>query len=209
MVEDLCQIAAAPVDKLKSFADALEAEEGFVGDKRLKELLKAHLGSDDLFEPVGRALGNFKPAEINSTLSKLEKWRTQRPENAEKLDERTIDELKTKLPVLVRGYRAIGRQRKANYLNKVLGMRGEDVEIICDARPVYNDSRDTIEGLLPIITLKLEYTNRSDEEETFEIVLPAKLLKKLSEESTKAEIKLNALSKSIEQWLPNGLPEID
>ena len=50
----------------------------------------------------------------------------------------------------------LARQYKAEQLAEATGTELEDLQVICDLRPVFNEERSEIEGAIPISTLKLD-----------------------------------------------------
>ena len=83
-------------------------------------------------------------------LKTVQRWREANEQNAARLSDEVFATLQERVPALIRDVPAVERGQKAERLKKVLGNELEALEIICDVRPVYDDSRERIEGLIPV-----------------------------------------------------------
>jgi hypothetical protein len=205
MVEDLRNVAEIPADNVLAVADALEAEEGFLSPTRLNEILKAKLANDRFVNSASAALQNLRSGSVEQTIRSLREWRDTVPDNARLLPDNMLHSLDQNLRILIRPYPAMARQRKASRLASITGNVAETVALICDARPVFNESRDAIEGMVPLVTLRIAYERQDEDTEVFEVHLTPEMVVRLSEGLKTAQRKLKVLSHSIETWVPNGL----
>ncbi len=137
----------------------------------------------------------------------LGEWRQADPKNAEKFSDKVFADLKVKLPRLIRNYPVLARSQKAQRLRSILGNSVQGIELICDARPVYNTARDAIEGLIPLTTMKIEYEGQDEETHEVEVMLTREDVNKVAEMVKKAQQKLEVLDRSIAQWIPDGLAD--
>jgi len=83
------------------------------------------------------------------------------------------------------------------------------VELICDARPVFDKNRERVEGMLPMTTLKLVYEKQEEDMQVVEVLLSPEMLEELIAKANKAQQKLRVLSESINQWVPQGLASVE
>jgi len=84
----------------------------------------------------------------------------------------------------------------------------DTVDLICDLRPIFNDNRKNVEGLLPYTRLHIVATGEDGLPKPFEVELSHQQVIDLSEKTEKAKNKLEALCQSIQKWLPDGLPDL-
>ncbi len=207
MVEDMRTIARIPDDQIDAIATALEAEIGFLDKEKLSQLVGSVVDDESCASAVVIALNNLRSQQLEQIFEALEKWRQADQQNAEVFSDETFADLKVKLSRLIKDYSALARFRKTRRLRSILGNTVEEIEIICDARPVYNDTRDLIEGLIPITTLKIEYEGQDEETHEVEVMLTRDGVNDLAKKVEKAQQKLDVLGESISQWIPNGLAD--
>ena len=206
MVDDMLAVAAVPVEQVDAIAAALEAQPGFLEKTRLRELVEGIVTTKSLASSVVDALLNLRPQQLTQILGTLEKWRQASPKNVEKFSEKAFDCLKKVLPQLIKNYPALVRTRKAQRLRSILGDTVQGVELICDARPVFNVNRDSIEGMIPVTTIRIEYQGQDEETNVAEFTLTTDAVRELADELGKAQKKLEVLCQSITEWIPDGLP---
>ena len=84
------------------------------------------------------------------------------------------------MPRLVRPSAALDRQRKAKRLKTLTGNQAKQVEIVCDARPVFDREQTTIEGFVTQTTLKLVYESQSDDTNCIEVMLSPRIRLEIS-----------------------------
>jgi hypothetical protein len=72
-----------------------------------------------------------------------------------RLSETEVEELCKRLPALIKGYPALGRQWKAEKLTQRTGSPLEDISLTCDLRPVLDEEREHVEGAFPVTTLRV------------------------------------------------------
>jgi len=100
-----------------------------------------------------------------------------------------LDSLLALIPLLATGRPAIARQDKADAVAIATGRALEDVQVLCDLRPVFNQSRDRIEGFVAVTTMKLLATDITGLPTGLEVRLTeaqvSNLLDKLSLTTTK------------------------
>ena len=68
------------------------------------------------------------------------------------------------------------------------------VQIVCDARPVFNHEQPMIEGFVALTTLKLVYETQTDDASCLEVMLSPELVEELFDKTEKAKAQLRALS---------------
>jgi hypothetical protein len=205
MVEDLLAISETPDEEIEAVAAAIEAEVGFIERRRLAEVVAGVVNDEAQAAAVVSTLYNVLPQQVRQTVELLRDWHRASPQNADRFPEQAIGALEAKLPRLVRDYPALLRSRKARRLRSTLGNTLRGIELICDARPVYNAARDSIEGLIPLSTLKIVFEGQDEETREVEVTLTRDEINDLAERVRKAQQKLDVLERSIAEWIPNGL----
>ena len=192
---------------MKQLGDALEKQTGFLSTQALAQLVSASLPDESQGSAVFSALQNLRSETIPQVLEMVQSWRNASDQNKRRLPDDQYGSLEKNLPVLIREYRAINRMRKAERLRTTLGNEVEGFAFICDARPVYNEARDDIEGIIPLTTLKVVYEHQNQDTEEIEFVLTASQLEELISRAKKAQDKLAALRRKATEWLPDGWVE--
>jgi hypothetical protein len=207
MISDFLEISRVPLDAIEQVGVALEQAEGFLDNGRLEELVKASIPGETAADAVVNAVRNLRAETLGKTLDAVEKWRECDPGRRDEFPDEAIAAVKAALPRLVRPSAAVDRGRKAKRLRSVIGNQARQVEIICDARPVFDREQRTIEGFVTQTTLKLVYETQTDDTNCIEVVLTPKMLVQLREKAEKAQKKLEVLWEGIQNWIPDGLAE--
>ncbi|MGO9466462.1 MAG: hypothetical protein ACLQVF_20165, partial [Isosphaeraceae bacterium] len=148
-------------ETLKRIAAELLAVSGYLSDAGRKAILLRALGDENRaaqFESLLN-LGDVFVRDrggIDGLLSVLEGWQTGTDNQKQPtLSPNELSELKRLLPLIVMPYPARQRQAKAARLAIATGLRAETVDLVCDIRPVFDDSRTKVEGVIPFTTLKV------------------------------------------------------
>lgn len=207
MVEDLSEVAAIPTESLNQLGDALEQQAGFPTAESLAKLVSQFLPDEPQGSAAFSALQNLRRETIPQVLETLQSWRSTSDQNKARLPDDQFDALQKNLQTLIRDYPALNRMRKADRLRTALGNEVEGFSFICDARPVYNEARDDIEGIIPLTTLKFLYERQNRVTEEIELVLTPEQLDELILRAKKAQEKLTVLRKKTTEWLPGGCVE--
>ncbi len=146
MIEGLSPISDISAATLKTLGDALEKQTGFFETEALTELISKSVPDKSQGAAVFTAIRNLRPDGIPQVLEMIQSWRGTSEENKRLLSDEQFQALERNLPVLIRKYPSISRAQKAERLRTILGNEVEGFVFICDARPVYNEARDAIEG---------------------------------------------------------------
>jgi hypothetical protein len=208
MLEDLMAVGRVPADRLDALAVELVHHTGIPNAQQLEEMVARHIADQALVKPVLNTLINVRSDRVDETIRTVQRWRDARPQNATILPGETLDTIRDRLSRLVRDHPALVRYRKAQRLKTRTGRMADAIDITCDLRPVFDQSRTVVEGLIPITTLRVVYSN-NDRSESFEVLLSADDLNTLSEEVEKAKQKLQSLNQHAEHWVPHGWVEPD
>jgi hypothetical protein len=197
-VDDAVAIADIEPAKFELAMDRVEAQEGFLSgaqlrkviadvlDERqakalvnflinLRQLKSAGSGKDDNFlETTKKLIAAAKPAELN-----------------EKRMARVLD----RLPRILKQNPAIDLQAKAEGLAIRTGSTVDDISLVCDLRPVFDEKRERVEGMIPLTTLLLSVTRNDGESLVLESILTELEVARLCEEADRARKKLLTLKK--------------
>ncbi len=199
LFSDLLRLSDLSTEAVRTLADRLEQHEGFVSTSRAAE---------ETFEQsdaaaVVRLLDNLNPDGLEVLLETLTRWRTNEDAEAEVMSDEQFERLRANLPALIRYYPAVFRTRKANALQTATGNELMGMMFVCDARPIYNRSRDDIEGYVPLATAKLQYQKQDTTVEQIEFVMTPEELDILILSAEQAKRKLSVLARSLANASPN------
>jgi hypothetical protein len=200
-VRDLKIVLDLPVENLRRIGDELAGYGGFLSAKTRDEIISRCLENDskDVSSRLVRAIrfGELLQRRDQdrkaNLLSQLEQWQ-QREENSETvLTSEEFLQLKDRLPLVIREYPSRLRQEKAERLAEATGLRADSIDLICDLRPVLDDSRSQIIGFIPITTLRVVASGVDRFPISFETILSAKDVQDLLKTAEFAVKKLNTL----------------
>lgn len=207
MVDDLLVVANLEKDQVSRLASSLRQADGFLGPERLRGTIKEVLAGEEQVDPIFRVLQNITEADLPELLQGLAEWR-QAEDNRTRLPEVEFQRLKECLPRLLQSYPALERYRKARRLEEITGQSLEEMELICDLRPIFDSERRQVEGLIPYTTLKVVVTGADGLPVSLEAELSASQVSGLAEKAKKAQQKLKVLRELAEQWVPGGVPKV-
>lgn len=204
MTADLLTVASIPMETIRQLSQSLEQQTGFMTDDSLAGLVAQVVEEESQGTAVFNTLQNLSAGSVEQVLEAVQQWREADEGNQQRFPEESFRTLQQTLPILIRDYPALRRMKKAARLRNVLGNEMQGVLFVCDARPVYNNARTEIEGLISLTTMKVVYERQNMETEEIEITLTGEQLEELVAKATQAKDKMAVLRESITRWLPNG-----
>ncbi len=205
LLEDLKVIIGLSDGKLAELNKHLTEAEGFLNPKALLATIQRVVKDPNTTKVVRRVLRNIGPSQVERVVTFLEEGRD---EKGLPFDQAQLERLKQILKNLIQPYPALARFQKAERLAKITGQQLEAVELICDLRPIFDESRKNVEGMMPYSRLHIVATGEDGLPKAFEVELTHQQVIDLAKKVGKAKNKLETLRKSIENWLPNGLPDL-
>lgn len=205
MLADLKEVASLSDTDVKALSQRLTDAKGFLDPKTLAATIRQVVREEDTAQSVQRTLRNLEPDDVEPLLKVLSD-RKQKKDLS--LEQGVLDKLGQVLPKLIQAYPALTRFEKAERLAKLTGQQLESVELICDLRPIFNESRTRVEGMMPYTRLRLVATGADGLPNAFEAELSEQAVHDLAEKAEKAIEKLHVLRKKVESIVPEGLPDL-
>ncbi len=201
---DVRRIVDLDKDAYLNLASQLAKSDKFLSRSDLVELVGDCLGEG--FEPVARIIyriaGIVHDAEMNAADAMDELARAIE----EKTESLTPDERRTltdRLRKLVAEPIGIAKQYKARDLVDAIGAELDSFRIICDIRPIFDRSRDRIEGAIPLTVLRLDYSKPDGESAEVEVRLTENQISQFEEKIADAKLKLRMIKELLShQQLP-------
>ncbi len=207
MVSDLKAVKHISPDLLEQIAKTLSAVEGFLEPSGLNPRLRSVVADNEPIDSLRRVILNIKSEDVDDLLKRLRSIRESDPDDFP-LSIEDLDELADRLPRLLKPIPALRRYRKAERLATITGQPLEDLQLICDLRPVFDEDRNSVEGLIPVTHLKIVATGGDGLPNVFEADLTAKQVSDLAEQAEKAVRKLAVLREKAEAWAESGMPNV-
>jgi hypothetical protein len=180
--EGLKAVLDLPVETLQRIGDELSHYQGFLSAKSQNDIIsnclhdkEPHLSLrlGDLVR-VGERFLRENRGGLVGFMSQLERWQESADHRqTEGLTDDQLAQLKDRLPFLIKEYPSRLRQWKADRLAEATGLRAESVDLICDLRPVLDEGRSKIIGVIPITTLKIVASGVDRFPIAFEAILSA------------------------------------
>lgn len=204
LVEDLKAIARLSDGQVGELRQRLAQTEGFLSRKALLETIRGSIGDAKTAEAVRRALRHGQSG-VEQIIRRLEEGQE---EEEFPFEPATISRLKHVLSELIQPYPALTRLQKAERLAVTTGQQLEGIELICDLRPVFDENRAHLEGMMPYTRLHVVATGDDGLPKSFEAELTHQQVIDLVEKAQKAKTKLDVLGQCVETWLPGGLPDV-
>ena len=206
MLADLKAVSTLRDDEADALRKQLSQVKGFLDPKALSAEVRRTIKVEATARSVLTTLQNLEPKDTKRLVEAL----AERGEQGKDfpLNEAEIARLDEILPKLIQPYPSLARFEKAERLAKLTGQELESIELICDLRPIFDEDRKQIEGMMPYTRLHIVATGADGLPKSFEAELTHRQVNDLREKAAKAESKLAVLRKSVESWLPEGLPDL-
>ena len=162
LIADAKLLLELEVDQIKAIAAELEAYPEFLDRQSVLGIISRYVANEDhckrLTKLVLEVDSRLRRTDqtIGDLVSNIRDWQ-QDEENPERelLSAEDMDELQRRLPLFIRTYPGLTRQAKARHLAEATGTPLESLEIICDLRPVFDEQRKVVEGVIPFTILKV------------------------------------------------------
>ena len=204
-VEDLKMISRLSDEEVAAVRERLSRAQGFLDPKALLVALREAVQDPKVAAAIRRALLILSPSGAKRMMASLE---DERQQEGFPFEEATFGRLKKVLGELIQPYPALARFKKAERLAEITGQQLEAVELVCDLRPIFDENRGKLEGMMPYTRLHIVATGVDGLPKSFEVELTHQQVLDLAGKATKAKSKLEVLRTSVEQWLPGLLPDL-
>lgn len=208
VLKDFRHISAIPVETLQVISNALLDQRGFLNLEGCRQLLAQYLEDESQVAAVLRAVHGLREEGLDRFLAVIHQRRSESVADGKLLSEDEFVAAKERLPALVRSYPALQRSQRARRLASALGNEVTGFEFICDARPVYSEENDDIEGIVPITTLSVVYRRQTGEDAQLELTFAEEALSELIAAAEEAKKRLTVLKDRVQSWIPGGVAEV-
>ena len=206
MMADLKAVSTLSDDEVTSLCERLSQVKGFLDPKTLATEVRQVIKVEGTARSVLATLRSLEPEYTKRLVESLTE-RGKRDANFP-LNEAELDRLGAVLQKLIQPYPALVRYEKAERLSTLTGQQLESVDLICDLRPIFDENRKQIEGMMPYTRLHIVATGADGFPKSFEVELTYRQVNDLKEKAAKANAKLAVLYESVERWLGEGVPEL-
>ena len=215
LIRDAKVLLGIDEEVLTAVRGDLEAFAGFLDKRAIKGVLTSRVQNSDACEALTRLIAGIDSRlralgqTPKSFLSQIDDWLNEKENHAKGLLSREeFDQLKPRLSTLIQPYPGLNRQAKAERLSEATGLPLEKIDIICDLRPVFDESRERVEGIIPFTTLKVVCKGVDGLPVAIEAILTQQDVVQLANASAEAKKKLARLRGLLqEKELP--VPSVD
>ena len=204
LLSDIKRLSAVPELQIDQLSVALHSAPEFY---LIEKVIAANISDEKHASAVSRLVDRIVPDSINYLTGMVKSWRKSLDEPDSYMTEEKLDAVSKSLNKLIRNSPAITRVKKAQVLKTVTGNEVFGVMFVCDARPVYNEERDEIEGYLPVTTMKIVYQRQNGDSEEIEFALMPNEIDLLVDRANKVRKKIRVLNEKMMQLLPNAIAE--
>lgn len=185
-------------DAYLHLATQLEKRDAFLDRTELTTLANQAIGegkkASDIVSIIYRLSKVLHDADMPVTEAMKELGETiDEEENVFKAEERQT--LVNRIRTLAAKPIGLAKQHKARKLVDATGSELDDVQIICDIRPIFDHDREQIDGAIPLSILRLEYTKSDEESAVVEVRITEKQIEKLQSSLDTAKRKLGLIKK--------------
>jgi hypothetical protein len=204
LVTDIKRLSEVPNEQIDQLAEELHSASGFY---LIEEVIDEIVDDEKQAKAVSRLVENLVPDSVTYLLGMIKSWRNSLNEPDSYMTELDLEAVSTALKKLIRNSPAITRVKKAQVLKTVTGNEVFGVMFVCDARPIFNEARNDIEGYLPVTTMKIVYQRQNGDSEEIEFALMPNEIELFIDGATQAREKVDVLNRKMSQLLPNSIDE--
>lgn len=196
--DDALLFVSIPDEQLAEVVSVLRASDGFIGPSALKKIVTEHVTDTQQRSALSKFVTYFARNRRQRKSSDLEQYQAQLTEEIGtqlrgRLPDEALDVLLGRLPAVLLASVGVDRQLKAEDLVRKTGRRLASLEVISDIRPVFDETRTKIEGMVPLTTLYVVSAGSASAPQTTEFVLSEKQLKDLADKTARALSKLQTI----------------
>jgi hypothetical protein len=192
-------------EQLEQCGSDLRNHDGFLDRAALELLFAARIENKEHVHRLARFISaidtRFRRFGENASVlvPKIRDWLSQQEgEDAKLLSNDDLVALEQLLPVLLHPFPGLNRQAKAERLSKATGLPLEDIQLICDLRPVFDEDHANVEGMMPYTTLRIVCEGPDGLPLCLESVLTRKQVALLLDRVREADKKLTVLLRMLE-----------
>jgi hypothetical protein len=203
-LDDGKQIIELDEDAYLRLATKLAKSEAFLSRSDLAAIVRECVddGSDRIAEIIHRIGGIVHDADMDAT-DAMDALAKAIEDKAEILGVQDRQKLTDRLRKLVAEPVGIAKQYKARVLVNAIGAELDSFRIICDIRPIFDRSRERIDGAIPLTVLRLDYSTPDGETAVVEVRVTEKQIAQFEEKISDAKLKLRMIKELLSgQELP-------
>lgn len=204
LLSDIKRLSGVPEQQINQLSAALHSASDFY---LIEKVIAENIDDEKQANAVSRLVENIIPESLQYLAGMIKSWRKSLGEPDSYMTEEELEAVSVALNKLIRNSPALTRVKKAQVLKTVTGNEVFGVMFVCDARPVYNDARDDIDGYLPVTTMKIVYQRQNGDNEEIEFALMPNEVDLFIDRATKAREKVKVLNAKLNQLLPNAIVE--
>jgi hypothetical protein len=199
-IEDAQFLVAVPEVVFDQALTAIENHNGFLGPRGLKNLIEPIIEHADQRQALINFVSNLPKIRRELGLSVEafareceEELQAQAEQWTERLGETDLENLISRVHRIIQPKLGLEKQAKADSVVRRVGASLDEMAIVCDLRPIFDDDRQRVEGMIPITTLKIVALKQDGLPIALELRLSEKQIATLCEESERARRKLAVL----------------
>ncbi len=210
-VRDAAYLLELDADGFSAIIASLENFNGFVDKSELCRLFSMIIDADkaskiarfiDVYHERLRNTG----MPIESFLGLITKWLSSEDPDGKIVPKADLATFSKRVTQALFSYPGYLRQAKAEDLSGKVGNEFQSFELICDIRPVFDQARKTIEGMLPLTWLKLVVKQVDGLPISTEAVLTEQDLDSMTDTLEKAKQKFVELKRAIRDDFLKAMP---
>ncbi len=197
-LDDAKQIVELDENAYLRLATELAKSDAFLGRSDLAAIVSACVAdaSDRIATIIHRIGGIIHDADMDAT-DAMDALAKAIEDKAEGLDVQDRRKLTDRLRKLVAEPIGIAKQYKARELVDAIGAELDSLRIICDIRPIFERSRERIDGAIPISILRLEYTTSDGDSAVVELRVTEKQITQFEDKIADAKLKLRMIKELV------------
>jgi hypothetical protein len=214
-LRDLELVSQLPEAQFDAIYRELASADGFVGHAGLVERIGRHTADLDVASRLARLVKHLgdRRKQLRHSADDLAravqpKLSSAEPGEQPRLSEKQFGDMQKRLAKLFEPFAFLVRQAKAESLCERTGQPLERFDFICDVRPVFDQQRESVEGMIPLTTLRVVCKGIDGLPVSLEATLTQLQVDALAEGARMAQQKLKQVRKML-SGCQMQIPEIE
>lgn len=199
--DDAHRLVQLDLTQVESAMRSLQNYDGFIDDQRTAEIIRSVVSDREAAESLTRFVlfqNNLRQG-YTAALEFVEALVNSPSVQSQDESKEFAPQFQARLMKVLSPIPGRQLQAKAEALFRATGAHGHEFRVICDMRPVFNDSADSIEGIFPVVHLRF-VKHVGNQKDPVEIMVSHQDLATLKKQIERAEQKIA----TIKQFAPTA-----
>lgn len=179
LIQDLENLLLFSPDDLKALALDLQQLDSSDIDE-IVSTVRNHFSDENKIRFIVNLINSFASSGEETAKERFIEMRADLKPIQEKFNDQQWAIIEKNALYLCGPFSCVRRFQKHVQLQAIIGNNLQQVDIVCDLRPMFDDTREHFEGFIPITTLKFIYNEQNGNTKSLELVASDEMLEQIN-----------------------------